>query len=119
MIDIEPRGFVRHLSFLLSAPLIWFIYFGLIYGAVGFGGAFGFAPEDVLLFTWGATLAAAAAIIAMSWRAPISRTSLGREDRQADHEIARALGGLSLFAILLEALVLWIVPLWTGLPDAH
>lgn len=111
MSDVTPHGFVRQLLFLLSGPLVWFVHFSLIYGAAGFGGAFGLAQGGVRLLAWSVTLAAAATVIALLWHAHRSRASADRETRHAIREIARILAALSLVAIGLEALVLWVVPL--------
>jgi hypothetical protein len=104
-------GFVRKLLFLLSGPLVWFIYFGVIYGAVGFGGALGHAPAGIRFFAWGATLAASAALIAIFRHARARRASAKENDPRAIHEITASLAALSLFAVLVEALALLIVPL--------
>jgi hypothetical protein len=105
-----PGGFVRKLLFLLSGPLVWFIYFGVMYGAVSFGGAFGHAPASIRFFAWGATLAASAALIAILWYAR-TRRALTKENPRTVHEITASLAALSLFAVLVEALALLIVPL--------
>jgi|GEM_PF-5194988 len=86
---------------MLSGPLIWFAHFGFIYGAAGFGDTLGFSQWGIRLFCWSATLVASAAIVATLWLLP-RRTSISA--------IARALAALSLVAILLQAVVLWIVP---------
>ena len=41
MTGTSPHGFTRRLLFMLAGPLIWFAHFSFIYGAAGFGGAFG------------------------------------------------------------------------------
>jgi hypothetical protein len=104
-------GFVRKLLFLLSGPLVWFIYFGVIYGAVGFGGALGHAPAGIRFLAWAATLAASAALIAIFWHARAGRASATENGPRAIHEITASLAALSLFAVLVEALALLIVPL--------
>ena len=106
-----PGGFVRHLLLLLGGPLIWFAHFSLIYGAVGFGGALGFAPPAFRLFAWSATFAAAAALLGMLWQTQARRLALARDALRPTFEMARTLAALALVAVLLEALVLWIVPL--------
>jgi hypothetical protein len=106
----RPGGFVRKLLFLLSGPLVWFIYFGVTYGAVGFGGALGHAPAGIRFFAWGATLAAIAALIAIFRHARARRAS-AKDGPRAIHEITASLAALSLFAVLVEALALLIVPL--------
>lgn len=111
MIGVGPGGFVRYLLSMLAGPLIWFIYFSVIYGAVGFGGAFGFAPSGIRLFAWAATLAAGAALILLLWYARRSRASIEPKGPRAVHEVAGFLTALSLFAVLIEALALLIVPL--------
>lgn len=111
MIDTGPHAFARQLLFMLSGPLIWFVHFSLIYGAAGFGGAFGFSPVGIRLLAWGVTLAASVALIAMLWQLRGSRALRPRDSQNAIHEFARALAALSLVAILFEALVLWVVPL--------
>ncbi|MBC8036159.1 MAG: hypothetical protein H7X89_02965 [Rhizobiales bacterium] len=92
----------RPLLLMLYGPLIWFVHFSFIYGAAGFGGAFGFSPMGIRLFCWSATLLACAALTAILWLAHGNRASMP--------EIARTLAALSLVAVLLQALVLWIVP---------
>lgn len=111
MIDIKPCGFVRLLLFLLSGPLIWFIHFNLIYGAAGFGDALGISSAGVRLFAWGATLAAIAAVIAMLRIAQGSRAPFNRESHYGIYEMMRSLAALSLMAVMLEALVLWVISL--------
>lgn len=96
-------GIMRQLLLMLSGPLIWFIHFSFIYGAAGFGGAFGFSTLSIRLMLWGATISACLALSAVLWQI--------RGHRHAIPEIAKALAALSLVAILLEALVLGIVPL--------
>ena len=107
----EAGGFVRKLLFLLSGPLVWFIHFGIIYGAVGFGGALGHAPCSIRLVAWGATLAAIAALIAILWRAWARRALTKENGPRTIHEITASLAALSLFAVLIEGLALLIVPL--------
>lgn len=107
----SPGGFVRHLFFFLGGPLIWFAHFSLIYGAVGFGGALGFAPPAMRLFAWSATFAAIAVLLAMLWQTRASRLTLARNELRPTFGMARPLAALALVAVLLEALVLWIVPL--------
>ena len=106
-----PGGFVRKLLLLLSGPLVWFVYFSVIYGAVGFGGALGHAPASIRCFAWSATLAASAALIAILWHARARRASAKENGPRAIHEITASLAALSLFAVLVEALALLIVPL--------
>ena len=110
MIDTGPHAFARQLLFTLSGPLIWFVHFSLIFGAAGFGGAFGFSP-GIRLLAWGVTIAASVALIAMLWQLRGSRALRPRDSQNAIHEFARALAAPSLVAILFEALVLWVVPL--------
>ena len=110
MIDTGPHAFARQLLFMLSGPLIWFVHFSLIYGAAGFGGAFGFSPAGIRLLAWGVTLAASVALIAMLWQLR-GRALRHRDSQNAIPESARALAALSLVAILFEALVLWVVPM--------
>ncbi len=87
---------------MLHGPLIWISHFSLIYGAAGFGGAFGFSEHGIQLFCWIATLVAGTSILFLLW--------VGRENRASISSIGRTLAQLSLVAILLQALVLWIVP---------
>jgi hypothetical protein len=91
------RRFVPYLIVLLSGPLIWFAHFSLLYGLAGFGGYIGLTVAGVRILSWGATLLAGAAAIAILWR-------MRREP------IAAGLAALSLAAIIFQALVLWIIP---------
>lgn len=94
---------IRALLHMLHGPLIWISHFSLIYFAAGFGAALGFAEPGVRLFCWVATFLAAVAVIVLLWsiRGNISSAAA----------MGRSLAQLSLMAILLQALVLWIVPL--------
>jgi hypothetical protein len=107
----RPHGFAAELLAALSGPLVWFFHFNVIYALAGFGSAFGFSPTGLLVFAWVATLAAVAALITMLRQAQSRRASRGQDTHQAIREIARALASLSLLAVLLEALALWIVPM--------
>ena len=92
-----PHGFTRRLLFMLTGPLIWFAHFSFIYGAAGFGGAFGVDVADIRDLSWGATVLACGAVALVLWR-------------KAHDSITRGLAFLSLLAITLQALVLWMVP---------
>jgi len=104
----RPQGFVRQMVFLLSGPLVWAGHFSLVYGAVGFGGAFGFTSSAMGNFTWGVTLAAIFALLALLWKA---KARGARSGDPGFREMARAAAAISLWAVLLQALVLFIVPL--------
>ena len=87
---------------MLHGPLIWIMHFSLLYGAAGFGGALGFSEPGIRLFCWIATLVACAAVVLVLWAERGNRTSIS--------SMGRTLAQLSLVAVLLQALVLWIVP---------
>ncbi len=99
----------RPLLLLVSSPLIWFAHFSVLYGTAGFGGALGVAPNGIRAVNWSATLVSATAVVAvlvLSDRNP-------RRSGQASHamrEMAGSLAALSLWAVVIEALVLWIIP---------
>lgn len=97
MTDASHHSFVRHLLLMLAGPLIWFAHFSFVYGAAGFGDAFGLDAAGVRALSWGATvLACGTAAFVLWWTAHDS--------------IARGLTFLSLLAITFEALVLGMVP---------
>ena len=97
MTGTSPQGFTRRLLFMLAGPLIWFAHLSFIYGAVGFGGAFGLDAADIRALSWSATVFACGAVALVLWRT-------------APDSITRGLTFLSLLAITFEALVLWMVP---------
>ncbi|MEX0807173.1 MAG: hypothetical protein WD044_00450 [Dongiaceae bacterium] len=106
----RPSGFVRALLLLLSGPLIWFAHFSLIYGAQGFGGAFGFTTGGIRAFAWAATFIAGAAIAAIYVRVQRQRPSSDPETVRSLARTTRWLAVLSLGAVLLQALVLAVIP---------
>lgn len=97
MTGTSPHGFTRRLLVMLASPLIWFAHFSFIYGAAGFGGAFGLDAADIRALSWGATVLACGTVALVLWRRP-------------HDSITRGLAFLSLLAISLQALVLWMVP---------
>ena len=103
------RDFVRPLLVLVSGPLVWFAHFSLIYGIAGFGGALGFSPAGIRIFTWFATLVAAAAIVALFFDARRRSGNAGGDTRQTLSLIAQLLDVLAFGAVLLQALVLTLV----------
>lgn len=105
------RGFLRRLGLLFGAPLVWFAHFALIYGGAALGGVLGVAPAILAASAWAATLAASAAIVIMLLRIEARRSQVEDDDvDRALHDMAKALGVLSLVAVLLQAIVLAIVP---------
>jgi len=97
MIGNSPHSFTSRLLFMLAGPLIWFAHFSFIYGAAGFGGAFGLDAAAIRDLSWGATVTALAAVALVLWRT-------------AHDSITRGLAILSFLAVTFEALVLWMVP---------
>lgn len=93
---------VRPLLQLAAGPLIWSFHFALVYAAFGFGGAFGAGAVAVRLIAWAATIAACAAIGALLWR--------NRQAPGFSRDIQTALAALSLVAVLLETLALFLIP---------
>jgi hypothetical protein len=104
------RSFIRRLLFLLAGPIIWFAHFSLIYSVAGFGGALGIAPEAIHLSAWAATVASSGAIFAILWRANSTGTPRNEETHREIYAMTKALAGLSLFAVILQAVVLWFIP---------
>ena len=82
---------------MLAGPLIWFAHFSFIYGAAGFGEAFGLDAADIRALSWGVTVLACGAVALVLWRS-------------VHDPIPRGLALLSLLAIIFEVLVLWMVP---------
>jgi hypothetical protein len=93
--------FMTRLLWIISAPLIWFLHFTLIYTVTGLSAALGLTPSNVVTFGWIATAIAAAGVLALIYRAP---------DRGPLRDITKALAVLSLVAILFQMLVFLLVP---------
>jgi len=89
----KDRPSMRCILVWMGAPLVWFLHFSLIYGAVGFGGALGWTARDLRSFAWAATIVAVLAIALLLWR-----------------QRPRLLALLSLAAVLLQGVVLALVP---------
>jgi hypothetical protein len=101
--------FMTRLLWIILAPLIWFLHFGLIYTVAGFSAALGLTPSNVVTFGWIATVIAATGVIALIYRAP-DRGALRDDALQYIHYITKALAVLSLVAILFQMLVFGLVP---------
>lgn len=101
--------FIARLLWFIASPSIWFLHFAFIYSLPGFGGAFGLTPSDVKLFGSISTLLAAACVLFIVIQTR-RRTGTSDGSLNSTRYILHFLALLSLAAILLQALVFWVVP---------
>jgi uncharacterized membrane protein YeiB len=106
----RQHGFLRCLGLLVGAPVIWMAHFTVIYGGAAVGGALGVAPAALAASAWIATVAASAAIVILLLLARTRRLHMEDDVDRAMLDMAKALGVLSLVAVLLQSIVLTIVP---------
>ena len=96
--------FIARLLWFIASPSIWFLHFAFIYSIPGFGGAFGLTPSEVKFFGWISTGVAAVGVLGM-----VVRTRKFRNTDSFSY-MSNLLALLSLMAIMLQTLALWLVP---------
>lgn len=109
-VSLFTRSFLR----MFSGPIIWLIHFVFIYGFNGIQCARPALQQEwagLSLSGWAIVLASAAALLAIGWNNLRAwRSEMAPDNKAFARWMTAGLGLLSAFAVILEAIPVFLVP---------